>query len=175
MSEISDSRKNISWREIAIAVFLAAFGGAVIALSGEIQSGVQTDPLGPRVFPSALGAGIALCGLLLGVGALFRRQPKQSGLLLNGGDAEEVEKGPFSSTRLLGAVVATVIYVAAFESVGYLIATPLYVVAILLIHAGASWRTLIVAPVLITSVLYVTFRFALRIPVPGGVLERLLC
>jgi Tripartite tricarboxylate transporter TctB family len=175
VSEISDSRKNISRREIAIAVFLASFGGIVIALSGEIQSGVQTDPLGPRVFPSALGVGIVLCGLLLGIGALFRWQPQQSGLLLDGGGAEEVEKGPFSLARLLGAAAATAIYVAAFEPVGYLLATPLYVVAILLIHGGASWRTLIVAPVVITTFLYLTFRFVLRIPVPGGILERLLC
>jgi hypothetical protein len=175
VSQISDSRKNISRREIAIAVFLAAFGVTVVALSGQIQSGVQTDPLGPRVFPSGLGVGIALCGLLLGVTALFRWQPERSGLLLDGGGTEEVEKGPFSPTRLLGAVVATAIYVAAFEPLGYLIATPLYVVAILLIHGGASWRTLIVAPVVITTFLYLTFRFVLRILVPGGILERLLC
>jgi putative tricarboxylic transport membrane protein len=175
VSEISHSRKNISRREIAIAVFLAAFGGAVIVLSGEIQSGVQTDPLGPRVFPSALGAGIALCGLLLGIGALFRWQPQQSGLLLDGGGADEVEKGPFSPARLLGAAAATAIYVAAFQPVGYLLATPLYVAAILLTHGRTPWRTLIIAPAVITTVLYLTFRFALRIPVPDGVLERLLC
>jgi putative tricarboxylic transport membrane protein len=175
VSEISDSQKNISWCEIGIAVFLAVFGGAVIALSGEIQSGVQTDPLGPRVFPSALGAGIALCGLLLGIAALFRSEPQQSGLLLDGGGTEEVEKGPFSPMRLLGVVAVTAIYVAAFEPVGYLIATPMYVMAILLIHGGTSWRTLIVVPVVITTVLYVIFRFALRIPMPGGVLEGLRC
>jgi putative tricarboxylic transport membrane protein len=171
---MSHSRKNISRREIAIAVFLAAFGGVVIALSGQIESGVYTDPLGPRVFPYALGAGIALCGLLLGVGALFCWQAEQAGFLSDPGGVEQVEKGPFSPTRLVGAVGATAIYVAAFEPVGYLIATPLYVMAILLIHGGTPRRTLIVAPVMITTVLYLTFRFALRIPVPGGVLESLL-
>jgi putative tricarboxylic transport membrane protein len=165
---------NISRREIAIAVFLAAFGGIVIALSGKIESGVYTDPLGPRVFPYALGVGIMLCGLLLGIGAFFRWQPERAGLLSDAGGAEEVERGPFSPTRLLAAVVATAIYVAAFEPVGYLITTPLYVVAILLIHGGAPRRTLIVAPVVITTVLYIMFRFALRIPVPGGVLEGIL-
>jgi hypothetical protein len=174
MAEMSNAQKNISRREIAVAVFLAAFGAIVIALTGNIESGVYTDPLGPRVFPSALGVGIALCGLLLGVGALFRWQPKQAGFLSDGGGEEEVAKGPFSPTRLLAAVAATALYVAAFEPVGYLLATPLYVVAILLIHGGAPWRTLIVAPVVITTVLYLTFRFALRIPVPGGLLERVL-
>jgi putative tricarboxylic transport membrane protein len=174
VSETSHSKKDISRREIAVAVFLSLFGGIVIGLSGQIQSGVHTDPLGPSVFPSALGAGIMLCGLLLGVGAVFRWQPKQAGIFSEGGAEEEVEMGPFSPARLLAAVVATALYVAAFEPAGYLIATPLYVVAILLIHGGAPWRTLIAAPVVITAVLYVTFRFALRIPVPGGLLERLL-
>lgn len=173
MAETSHSPNN-SRREIAIAVFLAAFGGIVIALSGKIESGVYTDPLGPRVFPYALGVGIALCGLLLGIGALIRWQPEHAGFLSDAGGAEEVESGPFSPTRLAGAVGATAIYVAAFEPVGYLIATPLYVAAILLIHGGAPQRTLIVAPVVITTVLYLTFRFALRIPVPNGVLERAL-
>lgn len=165
---------NISRREIAIAVFLAAFGGTVIALTRKIESGVYTDPLGPRVFPYALGIGIALCGLALGVGAFFRWQPKQAGLLSDSGGVEEVERGPFSPTRLLAVVGATAVYVAAFEPVGYLIATPLYVAAILFIHGGTPWRTLIVVPVVITAVLYVTFRFALRIPVPGGLLEGIL-
>jgi putative tricarboxylic transport membrane protein len=164
---------NISRREIAVAVFLAAFGGVVIALTGKIESGVYTDPLGPRVFPYAVGVGIAVCGLLLGVGALFRWQPEQAGFLSDAAE-EEVERGPFSPTRLVGAVGATAIYVAAFEPVGYLIATPLYVAAILLIHGGAPQRTLIVAPAVITTVLYLMFRFALRIPVPSGVLERIL-
>lgn len=171
---MSHSRANIFRREIAIGLFLAAFGGVVIALSGKIESGVYTDPLGPRVFPYALGVGIALCGLLVGVGAFFHWQPEQAGFLSDPGGAEEVERGPFSATRLVGAVAATAIYVAAFEPVGYLIATPLYVVAILFIHGGTPWRTLIVAPVVITTVLYVMFRFALRIPVPGGVLEGFL-
>jgi putative tricarboxylic transport membrane protein len=164
---------NISRREIAVAVFLAAFGGVVIALTGKIESGVYTDPLGPRVFPYALGVGIAVCGLLLGVGALFRWKPEQAGFLSDAAE-EEVARGPFSPTRLVGAVGATAIYVAAFEPVGYLIATPLYVAAILLIHGGSPQRSVIFAPAVITTVLYLMFRFALRIPVPSGVLERIL-
>jgi putative tricarboxylic transport membrane protein len=174
VSETSHSQKNISRREIAIAVFLIVFGGIVIALSGKIESGVYTDPLGPRVFPYALGVGIALCGLFLGVGALFRWQPEKPGLLADAGGTEEIERGPFSLSGLVGAVLATAIYAVALEPVGYLIVTPLYVVAILFIHGGTPWRTLIAAPVVITTVLYLTFRFALRIPVPNGVLEGFL-
>src|SRR5688500_5272192 len=103
---------NLSRREIAIAVFLAAFGVIVIALSGKIESGVYTETLGPRVFPYALGVGIALCGLLLGFAALFRWQTEQAGFFSDAGETEEVARGPFSPARLLGAVGSTVLYVA---------------------------------------------------------------
>ncbi len=167
--------KSAVGRELVIAVFLVAFGGAVVALSGKIPPGVPTDPLGPAAFPTALGAGIGLCGLLLGAATLaFRGQPGRAGPLSDADPDEAVEAGPFSPARLVGAVVATAAYLIAFEPLGYLIATPLYVAAAMLIHGGAGRRTLLVAPLLVTAALYATFRFGLLIPVPGGVLEGFL-
>ncbi len=175
MPEISHGGRNIIRRELAVAAFLLAFGGAVIAVAGTIEPGVQTDPLGPRAFPIALGAGIALCGLLLGVAALvLRGQPGHAGALADPSPGEEAEGGPFSPTRLIGAIVATAAYTAAFGPLGYLLATPPYVAAIILIHGGARRRSLLVAPLLVTLVLYVTFQFGLLIPVPGGILEGIL-
>ncbi|HEU5321602.1 MAG TPA: tripartite tricarboxylate transporter TctB family protein, partial [Methylomirabilota bacterium] len=76
--------------------------------------------------------------------------------------------------RLAAAFAVTAAYVAAFEPVGYLLATPPYVAAILLIHGGAPRRAGVVAPVLVTLALYAGFRFGLLVPVPDGVLERVL-
>ena len=161
-------------RELVIAALLVAFGGAVVALAGKIAPGVRTDPLGPAAFPIALGAGIGLCGLLLGASTLiFRGQPERAGLLSADPD-EATEAGPFSPARLVGAIVATAAYLAAFEPLGYLIATPLYLAVIILIHGGAGRRALLIAPLLVTVALYATFRFGLLIPVPGGILEGLL-
>lgn len=162
-------------RELVIAGFLVVFGGAVIAVARTIELGVQTDPLGPRAIPLALGAGIALCGLLLGAAALvFRGARGRMGPLSDSTAEQAAPEGPFSATRLIGAVVATALYVAVFERLGYLLATPPYVAAILLIHGNALPRAFLVAPLLITVVLYVTFRFGLLIPVPGGILEAIL-
>jgi hypothetical protein len=71
-------------------------------------------------------------------------------------------------------MVTTAAYLAAFEPLGYLLATPPYVAAIMLIHGGAGRRALLMAPILTTVVLYATFRFGLLIPVPGGILEGVL-
>lgn len=162
-------------REMGVAIFLMAFGGLVIALARQIGPGISTDPLGPRAFPTALGAGIALCGLLLAAATLLFRGRGGPAVPLTGADPEEdagVEVGPFSPARLVGAVVATAAYLAIFEPLGYLIATPIYVVAIMLIQGGAGRRVLLIAPILVTAALYATFRFGLLIPVPLGVLER---
>jgi putative tricarboxylic transport membrane protein len=165
----------VSGREFALAAFLVASGGVVIALSMEIAPGVQTDPLGPRFFPLALGAGIALCGLLLAAAEiLFRGEPSVPGPLSDAGPEGEEDAGPFSSARFVGAIGATALYVAAFDPLGYLLATPPYIAAILLIHGGTRTRALLITPFVVTIALYVTFRFGLLIPVPDGPLEGIL-
>jgi len=165
----------VSLRELILAGFLVAFGGVIVALSLEIAPGVQTDPLGPRFFPLALGSGIALCGLLLAAAEfLFRGEPSLAGLLSDASPEAEEDAGPFSPARFLGAIGATALYVAAFDPLGYLLATPPYIAAILLIHGGARSRTLLITPFVVTIALYVTFRFGLLIPVPDGPLEAIL-
>jgi len=164
-------------RELVIATFLIAFGGAVVAQARQIPPGVTTDPLGPAAFPTALGWGIVACGLLLGAATLvFRGQAGRAGVLADATPDDDAsgEGGPFSPARLVGAIVATAAYLAAFTPLGYLLATPLYVVVIMLIHGGAGTRALLLAPFLVTAALYATFRYGLLIPVPAGILEGIL-
>jgi len=116
-----------------------------------------------------------LCGLLLAAAELlFRGEPSVAGPLSDADPEGEEEAGPFSLARFVGAIAATVLYIAAFEPLGYLLTTPPYVMAILLIHGGARKRALLIAPFLTTILLYVTFRFGLLIPVPDGPLEGIL-
>jgi len=164
-------------RELVIAAFLTVFGGAVVVQARQIPPGVFTDPLGPAAFPTALGWGIAVCGLLLGAATLvFRGQASRAGVLSDAGPDDDAsgEGGPFSPARLIGAIAATAVYLAAFTPLGYLVATPLYVVVIMLIHGGAGKRALLLAPFLVTAALYATFRYGLLIPVPAGILEGIL-
>jgi hypothetical protein len=98
----------VARRELAIAVGLVALGCAVIALATRIGPGVATDPLGPRVFPLALGAAIVVCGLLLGAGALLLEDRAMTGgLPADPGLAEDADLGPFSPGRLAAAVAVT--------------------------------------------------------------------
>ncbi|MGH7263969.1 MAG: tripartite tricarboxylate transporter TctB family protein [Candidatus Rokuibacteriota bacterium] len=160
-------------REMGIGGVLVALGSAVVAVAMTIPPGVQTDPLGPRVFPAALGAGIAVCGVLLGLGALAR--PGDPGRVAAFGEPlPEEPAAPFSPWRLAGAIVVTGAYLVAFEPLGYLLATPAYVAAILAVHGGGSRTAWLAAPPLVTVALYAAFRFGLGIPVPVGILEPVL-
>jgi putative tricarboxylic transport membrane protein len=163
-------------RELAVAGVLIGLAVAVVVLGLQVPPGVQTDPLGPRVFPLALGGAIGLCGVLLAVATLApgRFTTAAPVFVESGGDDESAPAGPFSPGRLVAAIGITAAYVAAFEPLGYLLATPLYVAALALAHGGVSRRALVTAPALLAAAFYAAFRFGLLIPVPDGILERWL-
>jgi putative tricarboxylic transport membrane protein len=165
-----------SHRELAVAAVLVGLGIVVILLGVRIDPGVQTDPLGPRFLPLVLGAAIGLCGLLLAVTTLApgRFTTATPVFVESAGDDESAASGVFSPGRLLAAVVLTALYLAAFERLGYLLATPLYVTALLLVHGGVSRRALLTSPVLLAAAFYAAFRFGLLIPVPDGILDGVL-
>ena len=56
----------------------------------------------------------------------------------------------FSPARFLGAIGATALYIAGFGTLGFLLTTPPYIAAILLIHGGASARALMITPFVVT-------------------------
>jgi putative tricarboxylic transport membrane protein len=159
------------FRDLAIAAALVALGVAVVVLAVRIEPGVQTDPLGPRVFPLAMGTAIGVCGLLLAAVAFAPGRWTAPSPLLADAVGEEEPPGSFSPMRLCAAVVLTGAYIAAFEPMGYLLATPPYVAALILIHGGARWRGFLLSPFLLTVAFYAAFRFGILIPVPDGLLE----
>jgi putative tricarboxylic transport membrane protein len=159
-------------RDLVVALVLVGLGLVVIGLALGVAPGVQTDPLGPRAFPLALGAAIGLSGLLLAVSTVLGdRWTTSAAMFVESADDDASEGGLESPWRLIGAIAATAAYLVAFERLGYLLATPLYIVLILLLQPGVRARAFLVAPVLVTLALYAAFRFGLLIPVPDGLLE----
>lgn len=162
-------------KDLIAAAVLVVFGAYMAAVGLRIPPGVATDPLGPRAFPVALSAGMAICGILLAAGALvFRGRPRRRTPTLDVDDEEAAESGPASPVRLIGAIAVTGVYLMLFEPLGYLLSTPLYVAGVLLLHGGAPRRALVITPVAVTLGLYATFKYGLLIPLPEGVLEPLL-
>jgi hypothetical protein len=117
-----------------------------------------------------MGTAIALCGALLGVTARAPgRWVTPASILAEPG--EDGASGQSSPGRLGAAVLATAAYLAAFEPLGYLLATPPYVTTIVLIQRPPRPWSVLAPAVLLTASFYVAFRFGLLIPVPDGLLE----
>lgn len=133
-----------------------------------IPRGMRTDPLGPAAVPQLIAIATGVGGLLL---ALSRVLPNPWLKPVSVGEDEsftEESGGTFSWTRLIGVVAASAIYVAVFESVGYLITTPLYGLAILLLMGVRKPVNLAVAVLGVTAVLFAGFQLGLGIPLPSG-------
>jgi len=99
------------------------------------------DPLGPKVFPALIGIGLLAGGGLLLVEIWRKRRDRPKTTLAAGEPAERPHYLP-----LIGTAVCTAIYYAAFEPVGYVISTVVYMLVLLsYFHRGHLLANLAVA------------------------------
>ncbi len=141
-------------------------GGLGFALIGIIvsvmatQISVQpnlTEP-GPRLFPLIAGFGMAICGL----GMAFQKSSGQKGQ-------------PFldaAGWKRLGVSAATLIlYLIGLQYLGFLISTPIFTFAIVLILAGGKKIRVVTAAIvalITTGALYLLFERVFSIFLPAG-------
>jgi putative tricarboxylic transport membrane protein len=152
----------------AVSAVLVCFGLGVLGLALRLPPATAADPVGPRGFPALLGLVILTCGVALGVAA--RRVPSASA---PEGDAEA--RGVLAPRPLLGAIGLTAAYLAVLEPAGYLLATPPYLAALLLVqHGRVTPRAFVLTVLGVPAVLYALFAVAMRVPLPPGPLEPLL-
>lgn len=148
----------------ALLVLVAA--GWIVAAWG-LPAGSAMDPLGPRGFPVLLGLVLAAAGVTLIVQGARRAAGGATDA------APEEDAGPFSPGRLLGALGLTGAYLAGLEPLGYLVTTPLYVAALLILQGGVPWRPLLLTALGLPLVLFLFFATLMGVPLPWGVLEPL--
>ena len=144
-----------------VAAILVCFGLGVLALAYQLPPATAADPVGPRGFPTLLGIVLVACGVGLAVG-----RPTAAA------DAEE--RGSLAPRPLLGAIVLTALYLAVLEPAGYLLATPPYLAALLLVQGRVTARAFLLTVVALPATLYALFAVLMRVPLPMGPLEPLL-
>jgi putative tricarboxylic transport membrane protein len=125
----------------------------------ELQMG---DPLGPKAFPRIL-----VVALLISAGMLFfeirgkRSSTQEESLSSHAGPAHFI---------LLSLIVAwTFIYFALFETLGYVIATTIFLLALTTYFNRGKWVANILSCTLFTVATYEIFRF-LGVFLPKGLL-----
>jgi len=150
-----------------IGALLILGGLGAMAWAWQLPGGTAQDPVGPRGFPTLLGLGLAVCGLLL---LVPRGRP--GGPPAPAGEAGEPD-GPAATGQLVGGVALVGLYLWVLEPLGYLVSTPLFLAALLALQGGVPRRALLWTSLGHPAALFLLFAGIMKVPLPLGVLERL--
>ena len=159
--------------DFALALVIIASGVFLIVESQAIGRSPVPDPIGPRGVPTGLGVAFILSGTALALRRAVRWRTE--GPIVEPEGAED-DQGvpPGSARRGLGIWVASVVYVVALPFLGFLVATPLLIAAMLRLFEFDRPPILnripglLAYPVAFTAAEYVTFAVILGVRLPLG-------
>jgi putative tricarboxylic transport membrane protein len=125
------------------------------------------DPMGPQVFPALIGIGLMASALLLMAETWRKHRPAPAH------PRPDPDQGhrDLAAHRLilLGMVLWTALYYVAFEPLGYLISTLVYMFGLLACFNRGRWFVNVACAVGFTLAAYAVFTRFLQVALPQGV------
>lgn len=145
-----------------IFVGILVLAGVYFWATSQIPTLEIGDPLGPKAFPRLLGVGLLISAAML-LAEMLKERKEPS--------AEAKEPHDTSTYKIVaGVVVATGLYFALFEPLGYAISTSLFLMVMTLyFNKGKRW-TNIITSVVYGFASYYIFTAALGVNLPAGIL-----
>jgi putative tricarboxylic transport membrane protein len=150
---------------LAVTVFIVA------AIYLVVDAGLPTarigDPLGPKAFPALVGGGLILSALLL----VLETWSKRRALVES---RAETRPEPRSTDEkhlylvMIGMVAWAGLYYFVFETLGYLLATPIFLFGLLSYFNHRKYLTNVLVALGFTAVVYLLFSILLGVPLPAG-------
>lgn len=125
------------------------------------------DTLGPRGFPKYLAVGLIITGLLLFIRQTRKWLQTPGWKYAPEGESDDPDF-PASGIRVFSLITITFMYLALLIPLGYLLATPAFLAAVLALHKIRRPMLLVTVPVCITLILFVVFVLLARVYVPLG-------
>jgi putative tricarboxylic transport membrane protein len=141
--------------------------GAVVYLNADsklpqLQVG---DPMGPQVFPALIGIGLICSALLLMVETWRKHGPSSARPRPDRG----VPELRHHQIVLAGMVLWTALYYLAFEPIGYLVSTLVYMFVLLAWFNRGRWLVNAACALGFTLAAYAVFIRFLQVALPQGV------
>jgi putative tricarboxylic transport membrane protein len=158
---------------------LCVIAGALVYLYSDLRMPVMRsgDPLGPRAFPALIGGGLLFAGALLLV-ETYRKARAQAASRVPGVPTEpaprthgEIRKGRHQTVVLLAMVAWTALYYTAFEPVGYLVSTAVFLGGLLSYFHRGHYRTNLLVALGFVVIVDLVFSRLLNVPLPAGILS----
>jgi putative tricarboxylic transport membrane protein len=145
------------------AVLLAAVYFYATAQIPTLEIG---DPLGPKAFPRLLGI-----GMLIAAGMLLLEMLRDARAKAKSAEPERAAPSDTRHVFVIAAVVAwTAVYFAFFEFLGYVIATSIYLLALMAYFHPGKWLSNVLTSVLFCAGSYYMFNHLLGVTLARGLL-----
>ena len=151
--------------DAALAAVAIVGAAAYLVLDWKLPSARIGDPLGPRAFPALIGGGLVLSGLLLFLETWTKR--RRAGDAVAAAGPRSVEQ-KHVALLLLAMVGWTALYYVSFDRLGYLIATPLFILGLLCYFNRRRHAVNLAVAAGFTIVVYLLFSTLLGVPLPSG-------
>lgn len=145
----------------ALSGLLAAIAGIAVVLHALTFPPMPGQPVGPSLFPIAIGAGLALAGAAL-IATDLRTRTFVT--------LDAWARRPRMVANFLLVVADLTFYAIAVDALGFLITSVVFLGALFLAFGVRRARILPFA-VAVTLVMHYGFYTLLRVPLPWGVLE----
>lgn len=163
------AKKTVDKAQYIICAVLVAVGAFLIVDALSLQPGfAKVDPVGPRLFPIAIGAGLIVLAVVLAV-AIPRGSVGEADA---GEDVDPNMPGDWRTVGLLvGVFIATILLV---EPLGWAITGALLFAGSATILGNRHYiRNIVIGAVLSVGSFY-AFYSGLGIPLPAGILDGIL-
>lgn len=121
------------------------------------------DPLGPKAFPRLLGVGLVITAFILLFEMLRARKTVPAA-----STSAPVERSTHHIAA--GVTVWTFLYFLVFEPLGYIIATPIYLLGLMAFFHKGKWVANVLTAVLFSVLSYVMFVKVLGVNLARGIL-----
>jgi putative tricarboxylic transport membrane protein len=153
--------------DIAISIVFILFGIFVILEARTIKTPLFPDPIGPRAVFYACGA-IFILGGIVNVAQRVRGWRLFPSHMVPAEGVADEPGHPSSFRRAALLALVSLVYVLTLRPVGYLIGTPLYIMAGLWILEQRNWLFNIVVGLVFTISFYIVFAEGLSVWLPVG-------
>jgi len=162
--------------EIGLIVCVVLLAVAYLWADSQLPSSSLGDPLGPRVFPALIGAGLLVSAALMVLEMIGKRHAPPVAPKGEPGEPAEPEGGepamPRASAAVLAGMVAwTAAYYVCLTPVGYLISTLVFLGGLLSFFNRRRHVMNVIVAVSFTLIVDALFTYALGMPVAEGILS----
>jgi len=158
--------------DLALSVAVALIGLIILFETRDIREGMISDPISARGMPRITGVTMFIVGIALAVLRLRIWSALPGHLVLSEGKDDD-EGYPASWIRAFSIIFVSMLWAVLLKPLGYLIATPLYLAAVVLLLGMRSTIGIIAYSTITTLITWYVFSQPLHIILPLGPLAPL--